>query len=175
MLKTGWYKLRPPGMLRNTNDYVASAATRATRIASVVAQFAFGNPFYRNQNSGDSRGNGRRRFNRRSPADQHDPWPAAGALDAGEQLHLPRPAAAAVVPHAAMMSRISMSPCAECVSENIHRWPHRSQVTRINHDGNARNGSSRASATGWQWLVAVAAPVTGAGSGERSFQGRRGQ
>jgi hypothetical protein len=25
-------------------------------------------------------------------------------------------------------------------------------------------------ATGWQWLVAVAAPVTGAGSGERSFQ-----
>ena len=36
-------------------------------------------------------------------ADQHDPphRPAADALDAGEQLHLPRAAAAAVVPHAA--------------------------------------------------------------------------
>jgi hypothetical protein len=34
-------------------------------------------------------------------ADQHDPThrPTAGALDAGEQLHLPCPAAAAVVPH----------------------------------------------------------------------------
>jgi hypothetical protein len=45
----------------------------------------------------------------------------------------------------AMMSRIGMSPCAECVSENIRCWRHRSQVTRISHDGNARNGSSRAS------------------------------
>jgi hypothetical protein len=35
-------------------------------------------------------------------ADQHDPphWPAADTLDAGEQLHHPRAAAAAVVPHA---------------------------------------------------------------------------
>jgi hypothetical protein len=34
---------------------------------------------------------------------QHDPphWPTADALDAGEQFHLPRATAAAVVPHAA--------------------------------------------------------------------------
>jgi transposase InsO family protein len=35
-----------------------------------------------------------------------------------------------------------MSRCAECVSENIRCWPHRSQVTRINHDGNARKRSA---------------------------------
>jgi hypothetical protein len=35
-------------------------------------------------------------------AHQHDPphWPAADALDAGEQFHLPRTAAAAVMAHA---------------------------------------------------------------------------
>ena len=54
-------------------------------------------------------------------------------------------AAAAVVTHAGDDSRISMSRCAACVSENIRRWPHRLQVIRMNHDGNARNGSSRAS------------------------------
>jgi hypothetical protein len=47
----------------------------------------------------------------------------------------------------AMMSRINMSHCpAACVSENIRCWPHRSQVIRMNHDGNARNGWSSASA-----------------------------
>ena len=46
----------------------------------------------------------------------------------------------------AMMSRIIMSLCAECVSENTRCWPQRSQVIRRNHDGNAANGSARASA-----------------------------
>ena len=39
-----------------------------------------------------------------------------------------------------------MSRCpAACVSENIRCWPHRSQVIRMNHDGNAASGSSSAS------------------------------
>jgi hypothetical protein len=29
---------------------------------------------------------------------------------------------------------------AECASLSIRSFPHRSQVTRMNHDGNARNG-----------------------------------
>jgi hypothetical protein len=46
--------------------------------------------------------NARSRVQMRSAVDQHDAphWPAAGALDAGQQLHLPCPAAAAVVAHA---------------------------------------------------------------------------
>jgi hypothetical protein len=42
--------------------------------------------------------------------------------------------------------RIGMSRCAECASLNNRSCPHRSQVTRRNHDGNAANGSSSASA-----------------------------
>jgi hypothetical protein len=36
-----------------------------------------------------------------------------------------------------------MSSCAMCVSESILSFPQRSQVTRKNYDGKARNGSSR--------------------------------
>ena len=59
----------------------------------------------------------------------------------------------------AMMSRISMSPCAECVSENIRCWPHRSQVIRMNHDGNAAERLVQGFPAGRQRIVAVAAPV----------------
>ena len=45
----------------------------------------------------------------------------------------------------AMMSRISMSPRAARVSDNIRSLPQRTQVTRMNHDGKVRNGSPRAS------------------------------
>jgi hypothetical protein len=44
-----------------------------------------------------------------------------------------------------MMSRIGRSPCGVCASLIIRSFPHRSQVMRMNHDGNARSGSSRAS------------------------------
>jgi hypothetical protein len=45
-----------------------------------------------------------------------------------------------------MMSRISISPCAMCVSAIIRSLPQRSRTMRRNHDGNARRGSSSASA-----------------------------
>ena len=45
----------------------------------------------------------------------------------------------------AMMSRISMSLRGVCVSDSMRSFPHRSQVMRMNHDGKALNGSSRAS------------------------------
>jgi hypothetical protein len=47
-----------------------------------------------------------------------------------------------------MMSRINMARWATlvCTSLNILPCVYRSQVTRMNHDGKALNGSSRASA-----------------------------
>jgi hypothetical protein len=44
------------------------------------------------------------------------------------------------------MSRGARSRHAAGLSLTIRSFPHRSQVIRRNHDGNARNGSSRASA-----------------------------
>ena len=42
-------------------------------------------------------------------------------------------------------SRIGTSLRFMCASLTMRSLPHRSQVIRMNHDGNARNGSSRAS------------------------------
>jgi hypothetical protein len=46
-----------------------------------------------------------------------------------------------------MISRSGISRCAAFVwvSEITRSFPHRSQVIRMNHDGKALNGSSRAS------------------------------
>jgi len=68
------------------------------------------------------------------------PWlPPAGGL-----LHLH--GCPVLPPSNSRRMWVSMSHPAECVSENIRCWPQRSQVIRMNHNGNARNGSSRASA-----------------------------
>ena len=72
----------------------------------------------------------------------------------------------------AMRSRIGMARCRSgaCTSFSIRSLTQRSQVMRVNHDGNAASGSSRASRAGGQRLVAVAAPVP---LGDRS-RGHRG-
>ena len=69
--------------------------------------------------------------------DTHDPA-AAGGLVPVSSSHLPCPAAASVVPHRAMMSRISMSPCGVCVSLTIWILPQRLQVIRMNHETGRR-------------------------------------
>ena len=75
---------------------------------------------------------------------QHDPahWPAADALDAGEKLRVPCPAAAAVVTHLGQ----DVADFAACTWFTMRSWPHRAHVIRTNHDGNALNGSTSASA-----------------------------
>ena len=62
--------------------------------------------------------------------------------DAGDQLHLPCPAAAAVVAHPGDDVADQHVRCAVCVSESTRSLPHRSRVIRMNHDGKALNGSS---------------------------------
>jgi hypothetical protein len=99
--------------------------------------------------------------------------PAAGALDAGEQLYLPGPAAAAVVTHPIENIADRQGRCAERASLNSRSWPHRSQVMRRNHDGNAANGSSRAPAGSGsgslpydrQWRCETGRAVTAGGDG----------
>ena len=51
-------------------------------------------------------------------------------LEAGQQLHLPCPAATAVVLHAGDRLRISMLLRAG-VSANVQFWPHRSQIPTL--------------------------------------------
>jgi hypothetical protein len=65
---------------------------------------------------------------------------------------IPRPA---LPPHPSWrirsrMVRIGRSRCAVCASFSIRSLPQRSQVIRMNHEGNALYGSSRASAPRWQ-------------------------
>jgi hypothetical protein len=59
---------------------------------------------------------------------------------------------------------------AERASLNSRSWPHRSQVMRRNHDGNAANGSSRASAGRCRMTASGAARPGARSSGRRSYR-----
>ena len=65
--------------------------------------------------------------------------PAAGGLDAGEQLHPPCPAAAAVVAHLGddVADRHSYAVARVCASFSIRSLPQRPHVMRMNYEGNA--------------------------------------
>ena len=79
------------------------------------------------------------------PLSQHDPshWPAADALDAGDQFRRARyRRRVPVVVHSVEDGRIGRTRCAESASLTNRSWLQRLRVTRRNHDGNAANGSS---------------------------------